>query len=181
MTMCEAFELRYVDPASNSNKFYRIYVTDDGRIVYQWGRVGSVGQWKHTGAASKRAAWDMADRQAHTKEMKGYERTGNPVSFDVPANIITNLPAHETWLDGQYRSAGGNANAPSNSEADKRLAAREEAQDEKFKATLLKLAAKTTDKAVPTPAAHNGTEELTMEQKLAAALEKAKAGKEAQQ
>lgn len=73
-----ACELRFVDPETNSNKFYRISVlnnpeTGDHRVVYQWGRVGSTGQSSFKMYTSDDVAMRNAEHRYFQKARKGYE------------------------------------------------------------------------------------------------------------
>ncbi len=67
--------LEYDDQSQGgtSFKFYRSYVSDDGRVLYQYGRIGAVGQWSWKDAfASRAAAEHVAQGQLQSKQNKGY-------------------------------------------------------------------------------------------------------------
>jgi predicted DNA-binding WGR domain protein len=71
-------ELHYVDPDSNSNKFYRITTLHKGvngsdfRVLYQWGRIGSVGQSSFKMFNSVEHMTHTANRRQQQKMAKGY-------------------------------------------------------------------------------------------------------------
>jgi predicted DNA-binding WGR domain protein len=72
-------ELRFNDDYANSHKFYRIYTIADEekrdyRTLFNWGRIGSKGQFKVTLHRSEREMQLHADEQQRIKELKGYER-----------------------------------------------------------------------------------------------------------
>jgi predicted DNA-binding WGR domain protein len=182
----EAWELRYVDPAANSNKFYRIYTVDSPTrpqawTVLQWGRIGTLGQWKVQLHPSHREALDQATTQHHEKVGKGYVRHGSPVTFDAPDVIASAPKAHTSWLEREFvtaMSAGGTVET----EAEERIAARDTADTEAFKSTLLRMAGKLNagnerstngSPTVQTEAAPADD----METRLAAALAAAKAAR----
>jgi len=71
-------EVRYNDTYANSHKFYRVYVltddaTNDYRVLFQWGRIGSKGQSKMQICQSAKEAEWAAREKIHSKEAKGYE------------------------------------------------------------------------------------------------------------
>jgi len=75
-----ACELRFVDPDSNANKFYRISVlrndtNGDYRVVYQWGRVGASGQTSFKMYTNEGTAQINAEHRCSQKLRKGYEVT----------------------------------------------------------------------------------------------------------
>lgn len=74
--------LEFNDPGANSHKFYRCYSSDDGVAVFQWGRVGAVGQWSAQKLGSAARAISEADDKALEKQSKGYQVTGRG-KFDI--------------------------------------------------------------------------------------------------
>ena len=67
---CEGWELTY--QSGNSNKFYRIIVTENGWTSFQWGRMHSNGQSSIQFHGTTAQARDAALRQVFAKRGKGY-------------------------------------------------------------------------------------------------------------
>jgi predicted DNA-binding WGR domain protein len=99
-TTVEAAELTYCEPPSN--KFYRTFVLGD-RWIAQWGRIGTVGQFKVTATPSGDAAETQATAQRASKEAKGYSPVAS-ATFIVPASWATNPTAHTAELDDLFRN-----------------------------------------------------------------------------
>jgi predicted DNA-binding WGR domain protein len=96
----EVTELSYREPPSN--KFYRTFVVGD-HWVAQWGRIGTVGQFKVNASASADVARTQATAQCATKLAKGYSRVAS-ATFAVPGSWLTGLMAHTSELDDLFRS-----------------------------------------------------------------------------
>lgn len=174
-----AWELRYRDSSVNSDKFYRLYVI--GRLwVAQWGRHGAVGQFKVSDAGTPNNAVNAAEQKGYEKEAKGYHRIGGgqDVRFDIPGIWVPNLGAHVGAMHANFTTASSAVTQRPPGPivgADDQLTDAELAAEEKFKATLLRMAGELADepiKPVPTPAT---VDPNSMEARLAAAMQKAKA------
>jgi predicted DNA-binding WGR domain protein len=96
----QATELTYCEPPSN--KFYRTFVLGDHWIA-QWGRIGTVGQFKVNASASADTAQTAAAAQCATKQAKGYSVVAS-ATFSVPASWSTNPAVHTSELDEQFRN-----------------------------------------------------------------------------
>jgi predicted DNA-binding WGR domain protein len=69
------WELTYVNPAVNSDKFYRVFVVESDVVVH-FGRQGSGGQTHLYSQQSPAAAQAFARQQTTKKRAKGYQHSG---------------------------------------------------------------------------------------------------------
>lgn len=86
-------EVQFQDPGHNSNKFYRAYVlwdddTNDHRVLFQWGRIGSKGQSQVHVCTSKGMAEGMAEGKIYDKRRKGYELNYKRELPAVPPDLL---------------------------------------------------------------------------------------------
>jgi predicted DNA-binding WGR domain protein len=72
MSQAKKTRLEFIDPTSNSFKFYEITTTPDNQVTTRWGRIGSIGQTKTYTYASKWAAQEKNLSLANNKLRKGY-------------------------------------------------------------------------------------------------------------
>lgn len=89
----EVTEIQYQDPARNSSKFYRAYRlwdddTNDHRVLFQWGRIGSRGQNQVNLCTSEGMADSMIMGKLSDKEAKGYHFVYNKVLPGVPEDLL---------------------------------------------------------------------------------------------
>ena len=105
-------ELRQVDAATNTNKFYRTYAVtglqrDSGEmfdvVAFHWGRIGSKGQWKVETLPAGRAASVAREKRA-TKQRNGYleHQAGGAMLSIVPEEIQARMgesKSYSTSLD----------------------------------------------------------------------------------
>jgi predicted DNA-binding WGR domain protein len=96
----QATELTYCEPPSN--KFYRTFALGDHWIA-QWGRIGTVGQFKVNASPSADTAQTLAAAQCATKQAKGYSVAAS-ATFSVPGSWSTNPAAHTAELDDLFRN-----------------------------------------------------------------------------
>lgn len=71
-------ELQLINLDKNQKKFYTLYVSDRGHVLFHWGRIGTKGQWK-TEAVPPSEVDEYAQKQMHLKMSKGYRRMGEDV------------------------------------------------------------------------------------------------------
>lgn len=105
----EVTEIQYQDPARNSSKFYRAYHlwdddTNDHRVLFQWGRIGSRGQNQVNVCCSEGMATSMITGKMHDKMAKGYEHA---YARELPA-----VPEDLLHLAGVSTDANGRSQRP---------------------------------------------------------------------
>ena len=72
-----------IDPTANHQKFYRTFALGD-YVAYQWGRIGTAGQFKIEGHSGRHARDTAAQGKIRAKQAKGYgSLRGNTFSFDL--------------------------------------------------------------------------------------------------
>lgn len=81
------WHLTQINLATNTNKFYDVFLADDGTVAIQWGRIGSVGQCKVEFLDYDHAA-DIALRQVHTKAAKGYKKVVEEFKFTIEDRLL---------------------------------------------------------------------------------------------
>lgn len=168
----EAWELQYHDSGANSHKFYRLYALGSEYVV-QWGRVGTVGQFKR----SPGNRW-AARQQSDSKEMKGYQQVGGTWTFDVPNAQVAGPDLHRYFEDTRRGTPvqSPTARRPSVAPTGDEMTPAELKAEADFKAMLVKMAGDLSDHpAAPTVAAAPAPDDNSMEARLAAAIAKAKA------
>jgi len=72
--------VEYVDPDANSNKFYRVVIgwnemAQDGRILYEWGRIGTAGQCRLDLDTNLQRLIRLGQHKMNQKIAKGYTVT----------------------------------------------------------------------------------------------------------
>lgn len=75
MIRVEAWDLHYKDPGAGqkgSDKYYRVYLSEQGHLLLHWGRVYTAGQMK-TERMERQAASALATKQVYSKLGKGYK------------------------------------------------------------------------------------------------------------
>jgi len=97
--------LEYRDPASNSDKFYRISIlwndlNNDARVVFQYGRNGTNGQASFKMCGSRIAAEQIANRRFDQKRNKGY----------IIADLWTPIGVDSSAMRHYLQLAGVNTN-----------------------------------------------------------------------
>lgn len=80
--------LEFRDPAKNSDKFYNVFVAENGMYWLQWGRRGSTGQSTAGRLTTMDDARDVGLRQVFAKKSKGYVQTYENVKFMVPQSEL---------------------------------------------------------------------------------------------
>lgn len=75
--------LEYIDPTTNSCKFYEVITTPDNQVVTNWGRIGTKGQNKFYTYASKWAAQEKSRDLVTSKINKGYKIVNEQLSAEV--------------------------------------------------------------------------------------------------
>ncbi len=93
MHRAHVIEARYDDDYSNSHKFYRAYALsneeeNDYRVLFNWGRVGTNGQFQVQVATSGYDAKCRAESKIEDKERKGYAITRNDSLEVVPNDLL---------------------------------------------------------------------------------------------
>lgn len=83
-----AWILVYQDRAKNSNKFYHVFVAENGMYWIHWGRVGSVGQSSAGRMGTFDDARDIGLRQVFAKKSKGYVQSHDGVKFMAAQDIL---------------------------------------------------------------------------------------------
>lgn len=58
--------------SGSSNKFYNVYITEDGACILRWGRIHTQGQSSVSVMSTYDDAHDLAMRQVYAKKSKGY-------------------------------------------------------------------------------------------------------------
>lgn len=58
--------------SGTSNKFYNVYIAEDGTCVLRWGRIGTHGQSSVSVLPTYDEGHDLAMRQVYAKKSKGY-------------------------------------------------------------------------------------------------------------
>lgn len=88
-TLITGWYLELHDDTQNHHKYYTVLSSDDGTIIYAWGRVGTKGQSKVL-RVDTFSSDDTATRQKHTKMAKGYLEQGpQGIKFPAPAELAT--------------------------------------------------------------------------------------------
>ena len=96
MTQVVCKTVTYHDSGANSHKFYRTYAV--GRLaIFQWGRVGAVGQWSGVRCASEHAASLAARGKISEKESRGYGDL-QTITFDYDDTAFPIEPANKATL-----------------------------------------------------------------------------------
>lgn len=104
-TSVSAEELRYDDAYSNSHKFYRVFIVGN-KVLTQWGRIGTAGQFKTLSAATDRQAAQLAADKIHEKRNKGYVPAGNTL-FQVNSDMASNPDAYGAKFDSLFTQLMG--------------------------------------------------------------------------
>lgn len=99
--------LHFRDAGSNSNKFYEVYVGENGLCVLRWGRIGSTGQSSVTRYSSYDEARDHGLKQVFAKKAKGYVTQYSDMKFMVDADIVdhTQMASDPAGLVNAFRDS----------------------------------------------------------------------------
>jgi predicted DNA-binding WGR domain protein len=81
------WHLTMVNAATNTNKFYDVFLTEDGHVIIQWGRIGTQGQCK-VEKMDYAGAKNIAMKQVYGKAAKGYKTIIDEFKFNVGADIL---------------------------------------------------------------------------------------------
>lgn len=88
-----------IDPSKNARKFYCLYTSELGHVLFHWGRINTRGQWKSE-RVEPHEVEDFARRQMYSKLSKGYTREGedvyqaSPDDFQNPTRLEKALEAY---------------------------------------------------------------------------------------
>lgn len=143
MATCRAWEIQNVNPANHNDKFYRIFVVGS-QWMAQYGANGTVGQFLVRGSTSPATAMDDALKVSDKKMSEGYYPVVDELTFEVPDAYLTALKGHGQYCDAQFRAASKQrptsptTRATGGSSEDRRKA-KEKADIEEFKQTLLRM------------------------------------------
>lgn len=110
LTAVTCTTLEFNDDQANSHKFYRVY-TCGSWTVFQWGRVGAVGQWSGSEHSSSASAKVAANDQLHAKKSKGYALVGVAL-FDHDESKLSVDKDDLTPLDAGRRRAQASSAQP---------------------------------------------------------------------
>ena len=83
-----AWTLSFQDNAKNSNKYYNVFVAENGMYWLHWGRVGSSGQSSSGRQGTFDDARDIGLRQVFAKKSKGYSQHNEAVKFMIPQSQL---------------------------------------------------------------------------------------------
>lgn len=98
MIKVEAWDLHFKDPVKNSDKYYKVYVSELGHYLLHWGRVYTAGQIK-VDRLPKGEANDGACKQVYAKLAKGY-REQRHAFFMVETSDFTNVrKLEQKWAE----------------------------------------------------------------------------------
>lgn len=102
----QMFYLEYRDHVTNSDKFYRVFVTPVG-VLLNYGRHGSDGQEKWHPTDSLEAAEVFANKKVYEKRDKGYQST-EPTEFELDGHDRADSLSRYTLMNAlsQARSTG---------------------------------------------------------------------------
>ena len=67
-----------VEPANNHNKFWSIWLLQNGDLYVEYGRIGNAAQSKHHSIGNGTIAFRKMDSLIRQKQAKGYRQTENP-------------------------------------------------------------------------------------------------------
>jgi predicted DNA-binding WGR domain protein len=67
-----------VEPANNHNKFWSIWLLQNGDLYVEYGRIGNAAQSKHHSIGNGTIAFRKMDLLIRQKEAKGYRLTQSP-------------------------------------------------------------------------------------------------------
>lgn len=108
------WRLEYKNAAQNSNKFYEVFIVDNGVCVLRWGRIGTAGQSKaHAGTYTDVESVGL--RQVYAKQGKAYKAVQSDFKFVVDEETVDNArrgntaglakACTEARADGQFGGA----------------------------------------------------------------------------
>ncbi|MDN8806865.1 WGR domain-containing protein, partial [Staphylococcus aureus] len=69
-TVVDIYRLTF--QSGSSNKFYNVYIAEDGTVVLRWGRMHTHGQSSVSAMPTYDDAVDLGMRQVYAKKSKGY-------------------------------------------------------------------------------------------------------------
>ena len=67
-----------VEPANNHNKFWSIWLLQNGDLYVEYGRIGNAAQSKHHSIGNGTIAFRKMDSLIRQKQAKGYRQTESP-------------------------------------------------------------------------------------------------------
>lgn len=98
-----AWHLEYRE--GSSNKFYRVYVTENGLTVLKWGRIRTHGQSSFSTHSDYTSALDAGLKQVYEKRAKGYQQIHEIQFTGTITAIRTARGGDPSLLDREYQDA----------------------------------------------------------------------------
>lgn len=101
---CTAWHMEYRE--GTSNKFYEVFVAENGLCVLRWGRIGAIGQHSVTRYSTYDEARDQGLKQVFAKKSKGYNQTYGDAQFMASIEALNNAQRdNPSYLVGELQES----------------------------------------------------------------------------